>query len=200
MPIVPNVLKSPLLPVAMVVLIVGLDWVQDSRRWDVLETGVLDEPAHLATAALALSAVVGWPLLCRYRSFTVAALIASMAIDIDHIPLYAGVRHISAFHGGRPFTHSLATVVVLLLLSGLVRRARPVLLGAGIGVALHLFRDLATGPGVSLFWPLSWSDEGFPHSVYIGILCLLAAAATLRAALANRQSNLVTARAGQMPE
>ena len=197
---VPSVLRSPLLPVAMLIAIVGLDWVQDSRRWDVVETGVLDEPAHLATAALALGAVVGWPLLCRYRSFTVAALIASMAIDIDHIPLYAGVRHISAFHGGRPFTHSLATVVVLLLLAGLLRRARPVLSGAGIGVALHLFRDLATGPGVSLFWPLSWSDEGFPHSVYIGILCVLAAGATLRVGLANRQSSLVTAPTGRSPE
>ena len=42
------------------------------------------------------------------RRFYVAALIASVAIDLDHIPLYLGLL---GNEDERPVTHSLATVI-----------------------------------------------------------------------------------------
>ena len=52
-------------------------------------TGPVDEVAHLATAT------IGLLVLARFieapRRFYVAALITSVAIDVDHIPLYLGL-------------------------------------------------------------------------------------------------------------
>ena len=56
--------------------------------FDVLISGLLDEPAHLATAALGLLVLACF--IDVPRRFYVAARIASVAIDLDHIPLYLG--------------------------------------------------------------------------------------------------------------
>jgi inner membrane protein len=116
----------------------------------VLTTGALDEPAHLAAGALgllALSCFIDVP-----RRFYVAGLIASVAIDLDHIPLYLGFGNPNQ----RPVTHSLATVLVVVVAAAVSRRYRAVLVGAATGLVIHFARDIAEGPpGVRMLWPLS---------------------------------------------
>jgi hypothetical protein len=55
---------------------------------------------------------------------------------------------------GRPVTHSLAFVLVLIAVGLLVPRLRIAVGGLGVGLLLHLVRDLATGPGAPLLWPV----------------------------------------------
>lgn len=136
------------------VLVAGVALVFDAldRRvpFGLLTTGPLDEVAHLATAALGLLVLAC--LADAPRRFYVAALIASVTIDLDHIPLYLGML------GGdsqRPVTHSLATVVVFAVAAIASRRHRAVLAGVAAGLMLHFARDMAEGPpGVRLLWPL----------------------------------------------
>ena len=187
-------LRSPFLPVLLLIVVVGLDAVAQ-RRWNLLAEALLDEPAHLATALLVLTAAAGPGWLLSHKVFTVSASIASVAIDVDHIPLYARVPHI-AVDGGRPFTHSLATVVLLVSVAFAARRARTVALGLATGVVLHLFRDLASGPGVSLFWPLSATRMHLPYGAYLTALFLLAAIGTVRAVLDSPASSGARSAAG----
>ena len=92
--------------------------------FNILISGLLDEPAHLATAALGLLVLAC--LVDVPRRFYVAALIASAAIDLDHIPLYLGLL---GNDGQRPVTHSLSTVVVVAVAAAISRRHRAVLAG-----------------------------------------------------------------------
>jgi hypothetical protein len=113
-------------------------------------TGPVDEVAHLSTA------VLGLLVLTRFidapRRFYVAALIASVAIDVDHIPLYLGLLGNQA---QRPVTHSLTTVAVFAAAAAASRKYRAVLGGVATGLVLHFARDIAEGyPGVRVFWPL----------------------------------------------
>ncbi len=141
---------------SLVLAVVALVFDAADRRipFSVLGTGLLDEPAHLATAALGLLAVC--PVVRFTRPFVVGALVASVAIDLDHLPLYLGVRWVAPGGMGRPFTHSLATVAVLGLGAAVLRSYRAPLAGAAAGLVLHLGRDIAEGvPGVPLLWPVS---------------------------------------------
>ena len=79
-------------------LLAGVALVFDALNrhvsFGLLSTGPLDEVAHLATAALGLMV-----LACfadASRRFYVAALVASVAIDLDHIPLYLGINYFVA--------------------------------------------------------------------------------------------------------
>jgi membrane-bound metal-dependent hydrolase YbcI (DUF457 family) len=135
--------------------------------------GIVDEPAHLATCAVALLAVlavVGPRLSWR---FALAALVASCAIDLDHIPRYLGSDLLTGSLA-RPYTHSALLVIVLFAAGSLTRRhnARQVLLGIAFGVSAHLARDLATGPGISLLWPFADGSIKVPYAVYAAILVL----------------------------
>ena len=181
-----TVLASPLLPILALAVVVLLDLVAGSRRWGVAMAGLLDEPAHLATALVVLVAAAGPRRLLAHPPFTGAALLASVAIDIDHVPLYAGLP--VGVDGGRPFTHCLLTPIVLAVAGVAVRRFRPVLLGLATGVLLHLLRDLATGPGVSLWWPVWPQRIELPYLAYLAVVAGCALAATLRAAAERRQT------------
>ena len=97
------------------------DAMDRDTPYSVVETGLLDEPSHFATTALCVLALRRFMAL--KRSFVVAAMIASVAIDLDHIPGYLG-HGFSPHHGGRPYTHSIATVLVLLAICGASRRWR----------------------------------------------------------------------------
>lgn len=137
---------------------------------------VLDEPAHLLTA---------WVLLLvtglLWRRLAAWALVGAVAIDLDHVPLYWGWEDIAP-DGGRPFTHSLATVGVLVAAAA-VPKLRAAGLGLAVGVLLHLVRDLGTGPGVPLWWPFSGESVTVPYEVYaagLSLAALLAATAALR--------------------
>jgi inner membrane protein len=134
---------------------------------------LLDESAHLLTAALVLAtlprAVVNlWPWV----------LASAVAIDVDHLPIYLGASWF-AVNGGRPPSHSLA--LVLPLLAGAARPAlRKPLLGLAAGVSTHLVRDMATGPGVPLLWPLLQENLLIPYLVYAGLMVISMVGATVR--------------------
>lgn len=174
------------LPAALVALVGLLDLAGRATPFQILLTGLLDEPAHLATATLVLLAVAGGPWLARNPTLTVTALAASVLIDVDHVPLYAGVPHV-ADSGGRPFSHSLTTVVILAAAWLVTGRRWPVLAGAAIGVCLHFTRDIATGPGLQLFWPVSWAVTRLPYSTYVTLIVILGVVATGRALAARRR-------------
>jgi len=149
------------------ILIVLLDRLLTLRDWNIPLRGLMDEPAHLLTAALVMSSFPrGW-----LRGRWPWALIGSVAIDLDHIPMYTFARGLA--EGGRPPTHSLATVAVLTVLGVALSRRGRVLVGLAMGVGLHLVRDAATGPGIPLLWPASGSDIVVP---YLGYACWLAVA------------------------
>jgi putative flavoprotein involved in K+ transport len=179
MPLVPPASRAPLVaravaPVLAVLCIVSLDGLATARSWPIPVIGLLDEPAHLLTAWLVLNAV-GTAHLRPWRW----VLLGAVAIDIDHIPLYLWGGPVPV-DGGRPVTHSLITVLVLLAVGGGTRRARAVLVGLAFGVLTHLVRDVATGPGVPALWPVRQESVLLPYRVYLLLLVGLAAIAVVR--------------------
>ncbi|MGY1914987.1 metal-dependent hydrolase [Blastococcus sp. SYSU DS0973] len=154
----------------------------ESGRWPLPVVGALDEPAHLLTAWLVVAA------LGRGRSTreVVWVLAGSVAIDVDHLPSYLGWEGIDG-DGSRPITHSLATILALMALSA-VRRIRTPVRCLAVGVSLHLFRDLATGPGVPLLWPMSPEAVGYPWGAHLAVLSGLTALATLLAVRSRQRS------------
>jgi inner membrane protein len=148
-----------------------LDLALTSRPWPVPVKGLLDEPAHLLTAWLVLAAAGTrgrlWPW----------ALAGAVVIDLDHIPLYLwGALDSGA---GRPVTHSMATVVVLLAVAA-VPPARGVATGLALGVTLHFLRDVVTGPGLPLWWPLHRDRVLLPYWPYLLLLAALGSVAVVR--------------------
>jgi hypothetical protein len=144
-----------------------------------LAYGLVDEPAHLATCALALLALAAVGGRRISGPFVVAALVTSVAIDLDHLPGALGSDLLS---GGtpRPYTHSAFVVVLLLLAAWALRgQRRGALLGIAAGLGAHLLRDLATGPGLSLAWPVSASVAKVPYLAYAVVLGSLAGLAAL---------------------
>ena len=162
------------LPVAALAGIVVLDLIGSLRYWPVLLEGPRDETAHLLTAWLFLAAVVPGDRR-RFRAWVLAG---AVLLDLDHIPLYLWEVGAAA-PNGRPVTHGLATVLLLLAGAALVRRLRTPLLGLALGVALHLVRDTAEGPGIPLLWPLSPASVQVPYAVYLAVVVALAAGAVL---------------------
>jgi membrane-bound metal-dependent hydrolase YbcI (DUF457 family) len=159
------------------VLGVDLLWTIVAGSTGPTDYALADEPAHLATALLFLVALA--TLLRSHRpsvGFLAAAVVASVAIDLDHVPGLLGWHGLSA-GTPRPYTHSLATSVALIAVGVLAGgRARPIAFGAGFGVCAHLFRDLCTGPGLALAWPLSDVAVRPPYMVFVAGLVLTAAA------------------------
>jgi hypothetical protein len=146
--------------------------------------GPADEAAHLLTTLIVI-----WALgPTAARRFMAPALIASVAIDIDHIPGRLGADWLTS-GTPRPYTHSLLTIVVVLGAAALWRSRRDLLIAVGLGLAIHFWRDLAEpGSGVSLLWP--FSDHGFSmaHTVYAGTLIGLVAIDAYRARGSGRLS------------
>jgi inner membrane protein len=159
-------------PALLAGVALGFDALNRRVPFGLLSTGPLDEVAHLATAALGLMVLAC--LVDVPRRFYVAALVASVAIDIDHIPLYLGLL---PDNGQRPVTHSLATVAVFAGAAAVSRRHRAVLAGAATGLVLHFARDIAEGPpGVRLLWPLrqgAWTASGW---WFLGMIIVFTAA------------------------
>ena len=188
---------APPLAIALVAFIFGLDllWNVIASSTAPTEFGAVDEPAHLATALLLLLALL---TLVRSRrpsmSFLAAALIASVAIDLDHIPELLGWQGLT---GGlpRPYTHSLMTPLVLIVVGALAGgRIRPVAFGAAFGVGAHLCRDLCTGPGVAILWPLSSAPVRLPYLVFAAGLILIAVVVSLAAGRRRSSSSRIEAR------
>jgi inner membrane protein len=137
-------------PVLLAGVALGFDAADRRVPFSVLATGLLDEPAHLATAALGLLALACF--VDAPRRFYVAGLVASVAIDLDHVPDYLGLL---GNQDQRPVTHSLITVVVIAAAAAVSRRHRAVLAGCVAGLLIHFARDIAEGPpGVRMLWPV----------------------------------------------
>ncbi len=159
-------------PVLLAGVALAFDALDRRVPFGLLTTGPLDEVAHLATAALGLLVLAC--LIDAPRRFYVAALIASVAIDLDHIPLYLGLLEDS---GQRPVTHSLATVVVFAAAAAVSRRHRAVLAGVATGLVLHFARDMAEGPpGVRILWPLQGQAWTLSYWWFLGMIILFTAA------------------------
>ena len=137
-------------PILLAGVVLGFDAANRRLPYGLISTGPLDEVAHLATAALGLLVLACF--IDVPRRFYVAALVASVAMDLDHVPVYLGLL---ADSNQRPVTHSLATVTAFAAAAAASRRHRAVLAGAAVGLVFHLARDIAEGPpGVRIFWPL----------------------------------------------
>ena len=159
-------------PLLLAAAALAFDAADRKIPFGVWTTGPVDEVAHLATAALGLL------LLARFidapRRFYVAALIASVAIDADHIPLYLGLLGNQA---QRPVTHSLSTVAVFAAAATTSRRHRAVLAGVATGLVLHFARDIAEGyPGVRVFWPLQDSSWMVSYWWFLAMIVVFTAA------------------------
>jgi inner membrane protein len=131
-------------------------------------TALCDETAHLLTTLLILWAIGG----VAYRRLLVPALIASVAIDLDHLPARLGWRFLTE-GTPRPYTHSLLTVLIVLLAAALWRQRRVVLLAVAVGLVIHLWRDMAEpGTGVAMLWPATDASWSFPHGAYLAIMAV----------------------------
>ena len=158
-------------PVLLAGVALAFDALDRRVPFGLLTTGPIDEVAHLATAALGLLVVAC--LIDAPRRFYVAALIASVAIDLDHIPLYLGLL---GDNGQRPVTHSLTTVAVFAVAAAASRRHRAVLAGVVTGLLLHFARDMAEGPpGVRILWPLQGQAWTLSYGWFLGMIILFTA-------------------------
>ena len=132
-------------------------------------SGVLDDPAHLATAIVVVAA-----LRPRSARFAAALLIASVAIDLDHLPDLLGIDTLNP-GTARPITHSFATAAAFGLLAAAVSRSRAIGAGVTAGMLAHFFRDVASEAGVPLLWPFSTTEVSVPYVSYAVALTALAA-------------------------
>ena len=175
---------EPLLrPSPKLVILVAAIFAVDQYLYQVLGSsigfrGPFDETDHVLTTVLLVWAFFprfGWREL-------IPALLASTLIDLDHIPGQLGYDWLTG-GGPRPYTHSLATVAVLLLLAWTWRRHRRIFLCLALGVCSHLWRDLAepAGSAVSLFWPVTDRGVHLDPAVYLGSIGICAAVAFWRA-------------------
>ena len=172
----PGAQRVDVLPLLVAAAVLVLHLIAGARQWPPVVMGVVDEPAHLLTAWLILVALPGNLLKRRLGRW---ALVSSVAIDLDHIPLYVSDYEFSV--DGRPPTLSLAFVLVVLAVSAFLRgNRRQRVVGIALGVALHLVRDLATGPGVPLLWPVYHSSVTVPQTVYLITVVSVAVVATVR--------------------
>jgi inner membrane protein len=127
-------------------------------RWIVI--GLLDHPAHVATA-----------MLLRPR-WNREYLAGSLLPDLDHIPL--ALQRIHPSPGDpRPMSHCLLAVAPVAAVSQ----------SAAAGMLAHFARDLAIGTGVPLLWPATERHFRLPYPLYLAGCFLLARRATLVAGL-----------------
>lgn len=146
----------------------------------ILPQAPLDWIDHLLTTIFIIWAAR--PLIGRRQ--LVPALIASVVIDADHIPGYLG-SDVWTAGTHRPYTHSLLTILVLLAIAAARPRWRWWASGAAVGVASHLWRDLAEpqGAGVALLWPVSDRTITTPAWLYLGSIAVLVLIAAIRTAV-----------------
>jgi len=169
------------LAMALVLLVADQVLSHVGESW--LREGPVDELAHLLTGALVLAALRG----VVDRRFAVGLLVASVLIDVDHVPGLLGHDWITR-GTDRPYTHSLLMIAVLGLAAVGWRGRRSLLLGATLGIGVHLVRDLAESQsGVPLAWPLSLRSFTLPHWTYLLAMSAGLAIALLRARAPRRR-------------
>ena len=126
--------------------------------------GLIDEMAHVLTAAI---------MALAFRSLDVAVslawtLIGGVILDGEHVLQLLGWTDPipgSSRGGG----HSLLVVVVVLLVGAADGSRRMWWISLAIGMASHLFRDMATGT-VALLWPFDATPLSIRHDIYLASL------------------------------
>lgn len=165
------------------------------RRWKAPPLAVvaaLDEPAHVCTGVLALSALGE-----TFELPVVVAVVAgSVAIDLDHVPgmLGSDMLVVPGPTRTRPVAHSLTSLAVLgaasLLLRGTPRQ--PMLVTAA-AMALHYFRDITepSRAGMPVLWPVSDRVYSLGYFCYVAALLTLAAVALSRRACGRQVRRVI---------
>jgi inner membrane protein len=178
--------------VAAAMLVVG-DTIWNHQHGQNL-AGLADWTAHLGTSLLILNLL---PQRWR-RPILLPALVWSVLIDADHIPQRFFHTYVLTMGTPRPYTHSWATPAFFCLLALLWPGRRALFIGCAVGVALHLFRDLAEEPGsgVSLFWPFTKHVYTYGHGRYLQIMAVIFALNLIRLALARGGPIRAAARTG----
>jgi len=156
--------------------LVVADWAFRLAGDSFFPGGPLDEVAHLLTTLIVL-----WALGPRiWDRFAVPALVASVLIDLDHVPGQLGHEFLTR-GTPRPYTHSLLSIAVVLVLAALWRSRRDVMLGVALGLAIHFWRDMSEADaGVALLWPFSDHSFMWSHAGYLLVMGLFAATAAVR--------------------
>ena len=171
--------------VLLALYVFGTDWLTGWHGMNFAMRGLLDEPAHLATALIILGALVRFRGSLPDQRFGWTMLVCSVLIDVDHLPAEFGSN---ALTNGtpRPYTHALWVVIALTLAWAVARffrlqsgRPRPgavelILAGAAWGVAAHFVRDIATAP-MSFWWPVTDLSVQVPYWWYVVALLVIIA-------------------------
>ncbi len=168
----------------------AVDWLTGWHSMGFAMRGLLDEPAHLATALVILGALTRVRGLPPDQRFGWPMLACAVLIDVDHLPAEFGSGALTA-GTPRPYTHALWTVIALALGWAIARflalrsgRPRPataerVLAGAAGGVAALFVRDIAPAP-MSFWWPATDVAVEVPYWWYVLALAALVAIGPVR--------------------
>jgi inner membrane protein len=160
----------PAVALACLATVAAADWTIRTRRPRWILVGLLDEPAHLATAGLVLV-----NLTPRSTEWAVGFMAGAALPDLDHVPLALSRIHPSV-DDPRPVTHGLLAVSPLAAAALLLRPgpAKDAAAGAAFGTLAHFARDLAVGTGVALFQPFTPRNVKVPYALYAAGLTALA--------------------------
>jgi hypothetical protein len=166
------------------------DWLTGWHGMNFALRGLLDEPAHLATALVILGTFVRIRRAPPDPRFGWTMLACSVLIDLDHLPAEFG-SYVLTDGTPRPYTHALWTVLALTLAWATARlavvlsgRPRPttvelILAGSACGVAAHFVRDIATAP-MSFWWPVTSTPVEVPYWWYVAALAVCIAIGPVR--------------------
>jgi inner membrane protein len=176
----------PAVALACLATVAVADWTIRRRRPPWILVGVLDEPAHLATAGLVLV-----NLSPPTPEWAAGFMVGGALPDLDHVPLALSRVHPN-IDDPRPVTHCLLAVSPLALAAALLPAgpAKDMTAGAAAGTLAHFARDLAVGTGVALFQPLTRRSLKAPYALYAAGLTALALRAVLRPAKAPKRATL----------
>ena len=166
------------------------DWLSGWHGMNFAMRGLLDWPAHIATALVILGALTRARRVIPDQRFGWTMLACSVLIDIDHLPAEFG-SDVLTNGTPRPYTHALWTVIALTLAWAtvrffVIRSGRPqaatverILAGAAWGVAAHFVRDIATAP-MSFWWPVTDIAVEVPYWWYVAALAAIIAIGPVR--------------------
>jgi inner membrane protein len=78
------------------------------------------------------------------------------------------------------------TVLILAGVAAALPAVRVPFAGLALGVCLHFVRDIATGPGVPLFWTIADAAVRVPYGAYLVVMVGAAAVATWKVVASTR--------------
>lgn len=153
-----------------VALIVADDFLLRRDDLPFVLNALTDEIAHTITALLWVGALYALRQWRWDRRMWVAALLGGTIIDLDHVPPALGWDGITV-GTGRPYSHSLFTLGVLLIVIARLRRTRRVVgIAAAWALVSHYVRDLVDGGTIPLFWPITNHGFSAPYATYATLL------------------------------